>query len=72
MRWMALLKVDLFEEVKRQGQQYWAYAHQMPGNGEVATLEAKVLAYIKAQKGKPAEDVIAGALRVAELYVMGD
>tara|TARA_R100000152_G_C6756379_1_gene180167 strand:- start:140 stop:379 length:240 start_codon:yes stop_codon:yes gene_type:complete len=74
MTWEIILKNanSIYRRAKEKYMIYWQYAQNLPGTGEVATLDWKVLNFINARLAEniPDEVIIDGVGKLAESYVM--
>jgi hypothetical protein len=71
--WQSILKnrvMQIYAETKRRSPHLWNEAQQLPGMGEVATLDSIVIKTIKENLDKP--NIIELATRAAENYILKD
>ena len=74
MTWEIILKNanSIYSRAKEKYMLYWQYAQNLPGTGEVATLDSKVRKHIKLRldAGIPEEVIIDEVGKLAESYTI--
>jgi hypothetical protein len=74
MTWEIILKNanSIYRRAKQKYMIYWQYAQNLPGTGEVATLDSEVLKHINARlkENIPDEVIIEEVGKLAESYTM--